>query len=117
MPEQSNPKTRPRRRKTEESFFEAVHAEVRRIPRGRVASYGQIGLRIGRPGSARTVGWAMRALPRGSDVPWHRVVNAQGRVSLTERSGSLQKALLEAEGVRFDENGRIDLDVFGWKPV
>ena len=107
------PKTDPNKAK---NFFKTVRAEVRRIPPGKVAAYGQIARQIGRPGAARTVGWAMRALPRGSDVPWHRVVSAQGSLSLAERSGSLQRALLEAEGVNFDASGRIDMKVFGWKP-
>ncbi len=99
-----------------ESFFAAVYDVVREIPRGRVVSYGQIGAWLQKPGGARTVGWAMRALPHGTDVPWHRVVNAQGRISLTERSAVLQRALLEAEGVVFDKTGRVDLSKYGWQP-
>ena len=91
---------------------------MRRIPRGRVATYGQIaGLaRIGP--HPRVVGYALHALPDGSDVPWHRVVNAAGRVSLRSSPGadSLQRALLEREGVRFDARDRIDLERFRWRP-
>ena len=90
---------------------------MRRIPRGRVATYGQIaGLaRIGP--HPRVVGYALHALPAASDVPWHRVVNAAGRVSLRSSPGAdaLQRALLEREGVRFDARGRIDLAVFRWR--
>jgi len=62
---------------------------------------------------ARTVGWALRALPAGSDVPWHRVVNAKGGISLHD--GARQRQLLEAEGVEFDDTGKIDLARFGWR--
>ncbi|MGC9396739.1 MAG: MGMT family protein [Anaerolineae bacterium] len=95
-----------------ENQFEQVYALVREIPRGTVASYGQIARWLGWPRGARTVGWALRAL-HTDDVPWHRVVNAQGRVSLRDDDG-LQRALLEAEGVVFDARGRIDLKIFGW---
>jgi methylated-DNA-protein-cysteine methyltransferase-like protein len=95
-----------------------IHAAVRRIPRGLVATYGQIATlaRIGP--HPRVVGYALHALPDGSDVPWHRVVNAAGRVSLRSSPGadSLQRALLEREGVRFDARDRIDLERFRWRP-
>ena len=91
---------------------------MRRIPRGLVATYGQIATlaRIGP--HPRVVGYALHALPDGSDVPWHRVVNAAGRVSLRSSPGadSLQRALLEREGVRFDARDRIDLERFRWRP-
>ena len=95
-----------------------IHAVVRRIPRGRVASYGQVA-QIARIAShARLVGYAMAALPDDTRVPWQRVVNAQGRVSPRATPGydALQRALLEREGVRFDAQGRIDLARFGWRP-
>ncbi len=91
--------------------FERVYALVREIPRGKVASYGQIARWLGWPRGARTVGWALRAL-HTDKVPWHRVVNAQGRVSL--KDDGLQQARLEAEGVVFDATGRIDMKVYGW---
>jgi methylated-DNA-protein-cysteine methyltransferase-like protein len=94
-----------------------IHAWVRRIPRGRVATYGQIA-RLARLGAQpRLVGYALAALPDDSDVPWHRVVNAQGRISLRATSGPdrLQRALLEREGVRFDGRGRIDLEAVRWR--
>ena len=95
-----------------------IHAVVRRIPRGRVASYGQVAQIAGIATHARLVGYAMAALPEGSRVPWQRVVNAQGRVSPRATPGydALQRALLEREGVRFDAQGRIDLARFGWRP-
>ena len=92
--------------------FEAVYAMVRRIPRGNVASYGQIAFFLGWSHGARTVGWALRALKPGSEVPWHRVVNAQGKISLAHPER--QRARLEAEGIVFDAQGRIDLKRFGW---
>ena len=95
-----------------ENQFEQVYALVREIPRGKVASYGQIARWLGWPRGARTVGWALRAL-HTDDVPWHRVVNSQGRVSLRDEDG-LQRALLEAEGVVFDKTGRINMKLYGW---
>ena len=94
-------------------FFKRVYQMVERVPSGRVATYGQIAWLVGKPQGARTVGWALRALQPGSGVPWHRVVNAQGGISIAAREH--QRALLEAEGVLFDERGRIDLDEFGWE--
>jgi methylated-DNA-protein-cysteine methyltransferase-like protein len=88
-----------------------IYAAVRRIPRGRVTSYGAVAISAGLPGHARQVGYALAALEDGTDVPWHRVVNARREIS--PRSGDrtiegLQRALLEAEGVVFDAKGRID---------
>jgi methylated-DNA-protein-cysteine methyltransferase-like protein len=94
-------------------FFQRVYRMVERIPAGQVATYGQIAWLVGKPQGARTVGWALRALKPGSGVPWHRVVNARGGISIAERTH--QRALLESEGVAFDERDRIDLDVFGWE--
>lgn len=98
------------------SFYEDVYEQVRRIPAGRVTTYGHVAALAGRPRAARTVGWALHALPEGSDVPWHRVVNARGGISIG-RVGlppALQRALLEDEGVAFEATGRIDLARWGW---
>lgn len=105
-------------RQSAEGGHARIHAVVRRIPRGRVASYGQVARVAGLASHARLVGYAMAALPDGTSVPWHRVVNAQGRVSprATRGADSLQRVLLEREGVRFDASGRIDLVRFGWRP-
>jgi len=92
--------------------FERVYRAVRLIPQAKVATYGQVARWLGWQHGARTVGWALRALPEGSDVPWHRVVNARGCISLAD--GERQQILLEAEGVAFSESGRIDLRVYGW---
>ena len=100
------------------SAWEMVYAIVRRIPRGRVMSYGQIATLLGSRLSPRAVGWALHGCPDG--VPWQRVVNASGRCS-TERLPDiplgLQRALLEAEGVRFKQSGAIDLERYRWTPV
>jgi methylated-DNA-protein-cysteine methyltransferase-like protein len=91
-------------------------AAVKRIPRGRVATYGQIAELAGCGGHARQVGYALNALPTDSGVPWHRVVNSFGEIS--PRSGDdsheLQRKLLEGEGVEFDEGGKIDLRKYLW---
>ena len=96
-------------------FFEQVYVLVRCIPPGRVVTYGRIAHLLGQPHAARTVGWALRGVPEGSGIPWHRVVNAAGRISIAERlSAAEQRRRLEAEGVRFSPDGRIDLCRFGW---
>jgi methylated-DNA-protein-cysteine methyltransferase related protein len=95
--------------------YERIYATVRKIPKGKVASYGQIAKVAGLEGHARQVGYALHALG-GDRVPWHRVVNAKGEISLGSDAADRQRAMLEAEGVRFDERGRIDLLRFGWKP-
>ncbi len=99
-----------------ENLFELVYRVVRCIPRGQVATYGQIARILGMPRGARTVGWALRAMPEGSDVPWQRVVNARGAISFSPGgyAASVQQALLEEEGIVF-EQGRIDLQAYGWR--
>jgi len=103
--------------------FHSIWRVVSRIPRGRVASYGQIARMAGLPGAARTVGWAMNALPDGARVegravPWHRVINAAGRISPraseTVVGRGRQARRLRGEGVRVSRAGRIDLGRFGW---
>ncbi len=100
------------------SAWEAVYAAARRIPRGRVMTYGQIATLLGSRLSPRAVGWAMHGCPRG--VPWHRVVNASGGCS-TERLShlppGLQRALLRSEGVVFRKNGTLDLADYRWNPA
>jgi methylated-DNA-protein-cysteine methyltransferase-like protein len=99
-----------------DSFFRRVYQIVRQIPPGSVATYGQIAHLLGEPHAARTVGWAM-SVSSDSYVPWHRVLNAQGRISAAERraESGLQRALLEEEGVVFDEDGRVDLAAYQWE--
>lgn len=105
--------------RTENDPYRRIHRVVAAIPEGQVATYGQVALLAGLPRRARLVGRAMAVLPAESDVPWHRVVNAQGRIS--SRGGSpfehFQRRMLEDEGVVFDPRGRIDLERFGWDPL
>jgi methylated-DNA-protein-cysteine methyltransferase related protein len=100
-------------------FFDRVHAVVRRIPRGKVATYGQIARMLGAPRSARVVGWAMHGVPEGSGVPWHRVVQQGGSLSPTVSPAApgRQRRLLEAEGVTFLARGRIDMGRHQWAPA
>ena len=100
------------------SSYTRIYAVVRRIPKGRVATYGQIARLAGLAGQARQVGYALHALPERSVVPWHRVVNARGAISLRRFSGAdqLQMLLLEEEGVTFDARRRLNLVKVGWRP-
>jgi methylated-DNA-protein-cysteine methyltransferase-like protein len=100
-----------------EGSYARIYAVVRRIPRGRVATYGQVAALAGLPGQARQVGYALHALSEGDRVPWHRVINAQGRVSPRGTPGwdDVQRQFLEAEGVRFDA-GRTLLSRYQWQP-
>ena len=86
------------------------------IPAGRVCPYGEVARLAGLPGAARRVGAALTGLPSDTALPWHRVINAQGRISLPAGSPAhaLQRARLEAEGVEFKVNGKVDLHRFGW---
>ena len=98
--------------------FARFYAVVARIPRGRVATYGQVARLAGLPGHARLVGYAMAALPDGTRLPWHRVVNARGEISL-RRDGPghiVQRLRLQRERVRFDARNRIRLATFLWRP-
>lgn len=97
-------------------LYQRIYRLVRRIPKGQLMTYGQIGILVGC--SARTVGFAMAALRGGSDVPWQRVINSKGRVS-PRRDGDgnrLQRDLLEGEGIPFDETGRVELARYLWQP-
>ena len=101
------------------SRYERIYAVIRRIPAGRVATYGQIAELAGLPGHARQVGYALYALPAHARVPWHRVVNAQGRLSLGKviPEGDVEQRIrLEIEGVQFDADGKIVLERYRWYP-
>ena len=91
--------------------YARIYAAVQRIPAGKVATYGQVAALAGLPRRARQVGYALHQLPPGSPVPWHRVINAKGEISLRRSSpaGLEQRALLEEEGVVFSAKGRVDL--------
>ncbi|HEX5386476.1 MAG TPA: MGMT family protein [Gemmatimonadales bacterium] len=98
--------------------YARIYAIVRRIPRGRVATYGQVAALARLPGHARQVGYAMHALSRATTVPWHRVINARGEVSCRAMPGAAltQRMLLEREGVQFDGRGRVRLERVQWRP-
>ncbi len=98
-------------------FFEQVYQLVSLIPAGKVASYGQVAALLGAPHAARTVGWALHGLPEGTQVPWQRVINYRGRITNTSspHSAALQRALLEAEGIRFGADDRVDMEVYRWE--
>lgn len=97
--------------------YPRIYAVVRRIPRGRVATYGQVAALAGLPRQARLVGYALSALPDGSTVPWHRVVNAKGTISAraTVAWGLRQRALLEREGLQFFGEA-LRLRRYQWRP-
>jgi methylated-DNA-protein-cysteine methyltransferase-like protein len=100
------------------SLHHRIHETVRRIPSGRVATYGQVAAAAGLPGRALYVGFALAALPEGTDVPWHRVVNARGGISPRAGGGAaekIQRILLESEGVVFEDGDRIELERFRWE--
>ena len=101
-----------------EGTYARIYAVVRRIPYGRVATYGQIAELAGLAGHARQVGYALHALPSATALPWHRVINAAGAVSLRAVPGIelTQRQLLEEEGVGFDLRGRVRLRAVRWRP-
>jgi methylated-DNA-protein-cysteine methyltransferase-like protein len=99
-------------------FFDAVYALVRRVPRGKVVTYGQVARLLGAPRAARMVGWAMHGNPHGAKVPCHRVVQQRGSLSpnyCLEEPGR-QRRLLEREGVAFTLDGRVDMASHQWQP-
>jgi methylated-DNA-protein-cysteine methyltransferase-like protein len=98
--------------------YQRIYAVVRRIPAGRVATYGQIASLAGLAGHDLQVGYALHALPQASDLPWHRVVNASGRISRRAMPGGelVQRLLLEREGIGIDPRGRVALSRFRWTP-
>jgi methylated-DNA-protein-cysteine methyltransferase related protein len=102
----------------EPNIAEQIWQVIALIPRGSVATYGQVAELAGLPGGARRVGRVLSQLPRGSRIPWHRVVNASGGISLPESSGGYarQRSRLTREGVVFNTSGRIALKRFRWRP-
>jgi methylated-DNA-protein-cysteine methyltransferase-like protein len=92
--------------------WDLVYQLVKKIPRGRVTTYGELAKRLRIRGGARVVGYAMAGCPNGRGIPWHRVVGAGGRLIIREPYGSLQRKLLESEGVKID-GARIDMELYG----
>lgn len=101
---------------TANGLFERIYDAVCRIPKGRVATYGQIALLCGSPRAARAVGWALHQNPRPGVIPCHRVVNREGRCAPAFAFGGqgVQRRLLEAEGIVFSSDGRVDLSAYIW---
>lgn len=100
------------------NFFTQVYFLVTLIPWGKVASYGQIAALLDQPRAARTVGWALSQLPEQTTVPWHRVINSKGRVSIksAQFTAALQQSMLEQEGIIFDGMGYCDMAIYQWQP-
>ena len=96
--------------------WDIVYRLVKQIPRGRVLSYGALAKLLRLPGGARSAGRAMAATPSGKGIPWHRVVGERGKILIPEPYASLQKKLLESEGVKVTES-RVDLNSNLWKPL
>src|SRR6267143_3725258 len=104
-------------KKPDQKYRERVYKIVRRIPRGRVMTYGQIAYMLGEGYTPRTVGFVMHGADE-SNTPWHRVINSQGKIS-TGRivlPADKQQRMLEREGVKFDDRGRCDLETYLWHP-
>ena len=97
---------------------ERILKVLRAVPSGRIASYGQIARIAGLPRNARQVGAILKKLPAGSDVPWHRIVNARGIISSRgDNCEKRQRILLQLEGIRVDDSHRIDVRIYGWDGI
>ena len=100
-----------------DTFAHRVKQFIKAIPKGKVATYGQIAMMAGNPRGVRGVVWILHSSSQKAGLPWHRVINKKGKISLSPGEGyEEQKARLEAEGVRFDPEDCIDLDQFLWRP-
>ena len=101
-----------------QNTYQRIYRVVKKIPPGKVATYGQIARLAGLSGHARQVGYALHNLPSKSDVPWQRVINSRGRISFPPDSveWNMQKSILQSEGIQFNENHTISLIQFQWKP-
>ena len=99
------------------TFNQRVYRLVQLIPSGKVLTYGRVAALLDTPRGARAVGWALNGLPANTDVPWHRVVNANRQISprMNDLSGDEQRRRLEAEGLRFDDQGRLPVHAI-WTP-
>ncbi len=102
---------------TEKSFTDRVKSILKKIPRGKVASYGQVAALAGSPRGARQVVWILHSSTDKDRLPWQRVINSKGRIGLPHGDGyELQKSMLESEGVAFGRDDVIDFARFGWRP-
>jgi len=101
--------------KTKSTLYVQIYEISKRIPKGKVVTYGQLARLAGNPNAARAVGWALSNLPADSEVPWHRVINKNGRSSFPDgNKRRLQQALLTDEGIEFDKTGTLDLGIYQW---
>jgi len=99
------------------SFYQRVKDIVKKIPQGKVATYGQIAAFAGNHRAAHQVAWVLHSSSRKDKLPWHRIVNSKGGISLKRNYGyEIQKELLKKEGVKFDQNDRIDFKNYLWNP-
>ena len=98
-------------------FSRSVMSWTKKIPKGKVASYGQIARLAGKPNGARGVGWILNSSAEAHNLPWQRVINSKGKISFPKKTDEykLQKSLLKSEGIIFLEDDSIDFDKFGWK--
>lgn len=116
----SRPAVKKKSKKEEKkpSFYESVYSIAKKIPKGKVTSYGRIAVILGHPRAARAVGYALNAIPKNREgkIPWQRVINSKGRISFRGDShrAILQRKILESEGIKFDDNETIDWKTFGW---
>ena len=101
---------------SEKTYTQRVVNAIKSIPRGKVATYGQLAAMAGNPRGARQVVRVLASLSAKENLPWHRVINAKGTISLKGAGFDEQKALLDAEGVAVDERGAVDLKKYGWRP-
>jgi methylated-DNA-protein-cysteine methyltransferase-like protein len=99
-------------------LYSRFYEVIQQIPKGKVATYGQVASLAGFPGYARQVGYALHATPDGIDLPWHRVINAKGMISIKSDGpfDNVQRQMLEDEGIIFDINNRIPLKIYQWIP-
>ncbi|MFX0041916.1 MAG: MGMT family protein [Candidatus Hodarchaeota archaeon] len=99
-----------------ETLSERIKQLIKQIPSGKVATYGQIASFAGNPRAARQVAWILHSCSRKDNLPWHRVINSKGRISLPKDGGyEMQKKLLEIEGIVFNEDDFINLDIYIWR--
>lgn len=99
-----------------EQFLPQIFSVIHQIPIGKVTTYGEVAKMSGFPGYARQVGKALSQLPEGSRLPWHRVINSKGEISLQGNDMLRQKAKLEQEGVEVSDGGKVKLNKYRWHP-